>query len=185
MVDLGNTFFKLREWLSDEPLITDLIAKFTVTFGVIFIVGGLYLMLVNPDPSSYVAQATGNRVVLSVVEWIPGLPFYVGDLAGINSVVAGSAYWIAGVDLLLVGLGLWVRHKLARYAGILVFSLAAFFQFIQFLLLGLVGSPMSVLAFLVDALFAYFLFAKFDKPPATPLSLQQPAQQRFSMPKKA
>lgn len=168
-MSVGKYFFKVREWLSNEPLITDIIAKFTITFGVVLIIGGLYLMTANPAPSTYVAQTSGNHVVLSVVEYIPGLPFSVADMSNVNSIMTGSVYWIVGIDLLLVGLGLWARHKLARLAGIMVFSIAAFFQFAQFLMLGVVGSPMSIVVFLVDALFAYFLFARFDKPAANPI----------------
>ncbi len=91
-----------------------------------------------------------------------GIPFSVGDLSGLSTIVAGSVYWIIGIDLLLVGLGLWVRHKFAQLAAILMFAIAAAFQFFQFLLLGVFGSSASVVMLLVNAVFAYFLYSKFD-----------------------
>jgi hypothetical protein len=170
MMDMAaiKNFLKLNVYLSNHALITDLIAKFTITFGVVLIVGGLYLMVGNPGAPIYVVQTTqvGNQIVLTVVDWIPGVPFYVGDLANLDAVVAGSAYWIVGVDLLLVGLGLWVRHKFARLAGIIIFGIAAFFNFTQLMLSGLLGSPVSVLVLLINGIFVYLLFSKFDAPTA-------------------
>jgi hypothetical protein len=151
-------------YLSDYALITDLISKFTLTFGVILIVGGLYLMIGNPEAPVYVAQTTrvGNQIILTVVDWIPGIPFSVADLGGLDAVVAGSAYWIVGVDLLLVGLGLWVRHKFARLAGVIIFGVAAFFQFAQLMLSGVLGAPMSIFGFLINSAIAVLLFSRFD-----------------------
>ena len=154
---------KLKGYLSDRTLITDLVAKFTITFGVVLIVSGLYLMIVNPSASSHVAQSSQNvQSAVAAVDWIPGIPFYVGELSNVGAVSVGSVSWILGVDLLLVGLGLWVRHRLARLAAITIFGLAAFFQFIQFLLLGVVGSPISVVELFVDGAIVYCLFSKFD-----------------------
>jgi len=156
-------FLKLKGYLSDRTLITDLVAKFTITFGVVLIVSGLYLMIVNPSASSQVAQSNQSvQSAVSAVDWIPGIPFYVGALSNVGAVTVGSVSWILGVDLLLVGLGLWVRHRLARLAAITIFGLAAFFQFVQFLFLGVIGSPISVVELFVDGAIVYCLFSKFD-----------------------
>lgn len=154
---------KLKGYLSDQTLITDVVAKLTLTFGVVLIVSGLYLMIVNPSASSQVAQSNqGVQSAVAAVEWIPGIPFYVGDLSNVGAIMVGSVSWILGVDLLLVGLGLWVRHRLARLAAIIIFGLAAFFQFVQFLFLGVLGSPISVIELFVDGAIVYCLFSKFD-----------------------
>jgi hypothetical protein len=160
--EIKSSYLKLKEYFSNQALITDLIAKLTITFGIILIVGGLYLMILNPSVSHQITQT--NQVAPSKafsIDWVPGVPFYLGDL-NLDAVTFGSVSWILGINLLLVGLGLWVRHRLARLAGILIFTLAAFFQFIQILLFGIMGSPYSVILFTVDALFVYFLFSKFD-----------------------
>jgi hypothetical protein len=156
-----KTLRKLRDSLSDRTLITGLIARFIITFGAVLIAGGLCLIIVDVGDSARVAQtslAAGSAV--SIFDWIPGIPFYVGDLANVSLTAIGLVLWILGVDFLLVGLGLWVRHRLARLAALMMFGLAAFFQFVQFLLLGVLGSPVSVIELFVDGTFAYLLFSR-------------------------
>lgn len=161
---LKNYFSKFKEYLADETLITDLLSKVTITFGVILIIGGLYLMIINPITSTQATQLSQTaKSTVNTVSWIPGIPFNFDDLANFTSITVGSVSWILGVDMLLVGLGLWVRHRLARLAAIILFSLAALFQFIQFLFLGAIGSPMSIVDLCIDGLFVYLLFSKFDK----------------------
>jgi hypothetical protein len=97
------------------------------------------------------------------VAWIPGIPFIIGDLTSLSAAITiGSVFWIIGIDMLLVGLGLWTRHRFVRLAAILLFSLAAFFQFIEFLFFGVLGSSLSVVELCVDVVLVYFLFSKFD-----------------------
>jgi hypothetical protein len=145
---------------NNQALITDIISKLTITLGIIFIVGGFYLMAANPS-SQQVGYGNSAQSSFSI-DWVPGVPLFAGDLTNLNAVLAGSVIWILGVNLLLVGLGLWVRHQLARLAAILIFSLAALFQFIQLLFLGVVGSPVSAVLLLVNAAFSYFLLSHFD-----------------------
>jgi len=158
-------FSKLKGYLSDRTLITDMLARLIITFGIVLIVSGLYLMIINPGASSQAVQS-GQTVqsAVSAVDWIPGIPFYVGDLSNVAAVTVGSISWILGVDMLLVGLGIWVRHPLARFAAIALFGLAAFFQLIEFFYLGVLGSPVSLLELLADGAIAYFLLSKFDFP---------------------
>lgn len=148
---------KFREYLSDRTLITDLISKLIITFGVVLIIGGLYLMISDPA-----GQTSATQTMISTVNWIPGIPFYMGSLASSGASASGLTSWLVGLDLLLVGLGLWVRHKLARFVALIIFALAAFFQFVQFLYNGIAGAPVSVLELCVEAVFIYFLFSKFD-----------------------
>ncbi len=151
---------KLRKYLSDRILITDLISKLVITFGVVLIIGGLYLMI---TASSQVPQTSSAiNSVVSVADWIPGIPFYIGNLANTSVTTIGLVSWFVGLDLLLVGLGLWVRHKLARFTALAIFALSACFQFIQFLFLGILGASTSVIELCVDIILVYFLFSRFD-----------------------
>jgi hypothetical protein len=160
MEKISGFFSKFDGFFSDHSLVTDLVAKFTITFGVVLIVGGLYLIIVNPGSSVQANQ--GIESAVAAIGWLPGVPIYLGDLSNIGAITVGSVSWILGINLLLVGMGLWVRHKIARLAGLLVFGLASFFEFVQFLLLGVLGSPISIVDLLVNVFFVYFLFSKFD-----------------------
>ncbi len=154
---------KLRKYTSDRPLITDLISKLVITFGVVLIIGGLFLILTVKGASSQAVQT-----VVSSVNWVPGIPFYIGQLANLSTSTIGLVSWLIGLDLLLVGLGLWVRHRLARFTALAMFALAACFQFVQFLYLGAVGAPASFAGLFVDGILVYFLFARFDSQAGLP-----------------
>lgn len=155
---------ELRKYLSNRALITDLVAKLVITFGVVLLVGGLYLMLTQPSIAAQSVQSgTAVETVVSTVNWIPGIPFYIGDLANLSSSIVGLVSWIVGLDLLLVGLGLWVRNRLAHFAALAIFALSAYFQFIQFIQWGIVGAPTAVVQLCADVFFLYFLFSKFDQ----------------------
>jgi len=156
-------FSPVGKYLSNRNLITDLIAKLVITFGVVLIVGGLYLMITDGDAATQAAQTSvAAKTAVSLFNWVPGIPFYIGDLANSSTSTVGLVSWIVGLDLLLVGLGLWVRHRLARFTALMIFVLAAFFQFVQFLYLGILGAPASVLELCVDGILVYFLLSKFD-----------------------
>ena len=157
VTDLIN---KLRKYLSYRTLITDLISKFVITFGVVLIVGGLYLMITASSQPPQTSSAINS--VLIVADWVPGIPFYINALANASLATIGLVSWFIGLDLLLVGLGLWVRHKLARFTALIIFALAACFQFVQFLFVGIVGAPSSVIELCVDAILIYFLLSRFD-----------------------
>jgi lysylphosphatidylglycerol synthetase-like protein (DUF2156 family) len=91
---------------------------------------------------------------------IPGVPFYMGDVAQGGANVIGLVSWIVGLDLLLIGLGLWVRHRLAWLAAVVVFTLAAYFNFVQFLLHGVLGAPTSVFEMFIDTFLLYVLLTR-------------------------
>jgi len=81
-------------------------------------------------------------------------------LATSPATIAGIVVWMLGFDILLVGLGLWVRHRGARWVGVIIFGLAAFFDFVQFLLLGLLGAPTSSIELIVNSLILWGLFKR-------------------------
>lgn len=162
LVDLIN---KIRNYLSDHRFITDLVTRLVITFGVVLIIGGLYLMIGDSGPHTTAAI----RSVTMVVVWIPGIPFSFNYLASTSAVTIGLVSWFIGMDLLLLGLGLWVRHWLARFVGLLIFALAALFQFLDFLNVGIMGAPASIPELIVSGIFIYFLVSRFDSTVAKPL----------------
>ena len=92
---LKNYFSKFKEYLADETLITDLLSKVTITFGVILIIGGLYLMIINPITSTQATQLSQTaKSTVNTVSWIPGIPFNFDDLANFTSITVGSVSWI-------------------------------------------------------------------------------------------
>jgi hypothetical protein len=157
---LTDIIKQIRKYLSDRPLITDLIAKLVITFGVVLIVGGLYLMI------SFEGRVAQSSIVIgsvtSVVTWVPGIPFYIGVLSNTSGATIGLVSWLIGIDLLFVGLGLWVRHKFALFTALVIFVLGAVFQFVEFLNFGILGSPAAFFAMCIDAIFVLFLFSRFD-----------------------
>jgi hypothetical protein len=119
-------------------------------------------MMKDTSASTQVAQTNLAKSAVYAEDWIPGIPFYIGDLAKNSITVIGLVSWILGIDIFLIGLGIWVRHQLARFAALIIFGSAAFFQFVQFLLLGILGSPISVMELCVDGVIIYCLLSRFD-----------------------
>ena len=158
--EIKKYYSKIKEILDNIVFVTDFVCKITITIGVVMIVGGLYLMVANP---SGLAQTTQS--VASTLDWIPGVPFYIGDLINNGAAIMGLVIWILGIDFLVLGLGLWVRHRYARLTAIIIFLLAAFFQFVQFLSVGIIGSPASIIEMLFDAILLFFLLLRFDSKP--------------------
>jgi hypothetical protein len=148
----------LRCYLADCTLVTDLISKLVITFGVVLLVGGLYLLIIG---SGVYTQAGVNTVIITV-NWIPGIPFEISALSNVGATMIGLVSWFVGIDLLLVGLGLWVRHKFAQYIALAVFALAAIFQFFEFFYAGIIGSPSAIPELIINGVLAYFIFSRFD-----------------------
>ncbi len=164
LTPITNSIDSLRKYLSDKVLVTDLTTKFVIAFGVVLLIGGLYLMIIDPGSASSPAQAVNAiQTVVTDLNWVPGIPFYIGNL-NCGASITGLVSWLIGLDLLLVGLGLWVRHKLARFVALAIFALSALFQFIQFVNVGIEGAPSSVFVLLLDVAFIFFLFTRFDMP---------------------
>ena len=158
---LKNFIVELKKYTSDRPNVTDLISKLIITFGVVLIVGGLYLMIIASGLSGK-SSSSATELAIGVINWIPGVPFYIGDLASSGVTLIGIVSWIMGVDLLLIGLGCWVRHRIARIISFAIFFLAACFQGIQLLYMGVLISPASLVVLCVDLTLAYFVFSRFD-----------------------
>jgi len=139
-----------------------LLARLIIILGVALVVAGLFFMIVYVKTSIQHGQpdlAVSSAV--SVLDWIPGIPFYIGDLANCNLTTIWLVSWILGPSLILIGFGLRAKNRLARLAAITIFASAAYFQFIQFLLLGILGSPTSVIELCADGAILYLLLSRF------------------------
>jgi hypothetical protein len=158
-----KNFDIISKFTSDRPLVSDIIAKLIITFGVVLLVSGLYLMLVDSDLLGQESLSnTAMQTATGIISWVPGLPFNTVDLGCYNVSAIGLVSWIAGLDLLIVGLGVWARHKLALIAAIAIFALAAVFQIFQFFTLGIAGAPASIIGLCINGVFVYFLFLTFN-----------------------
>lgn len=154
---ISNQF---KKHLDNKEVITNILSKVIITLGVVLIVGGVYLMLLNPGSSSQTSIAA--KSVIDITAWIPGLPFFVNDLNSIGITAIGLISWVMGLNLLLTGLGLWIRHGLARLAALTIFLMATVVQLTQFLLSGIVGAPNSIVLLLLDVFVVYLVFTKVD-----------------------
>lgn len=130
----------------------------SITLGVVVLIGGLFLIILD---AILPVKANGTSLtvhsVAFILDMLPGIPLCISDLISSGITVAGLISWLVGLDILLVGLGLWAKHKMARRIAFLLFLLAAYFDFIQFLLFGFVGSPNSAVGLSLNGLIVYFL----------------------------
>jgi len=133
------------------------ISLFSIGLGAILLVSGLLMLFVDGSLSSTRASLVSNNF-LSTVAQFPGIPFNLTDLTSSPAAVGGIVVWVLGIDIMLVGLGLWIKNKLARYFAVTVFGIAAFFDFTNFLLSGVLGAPSSVTELLVNSALLYCLF---------------------------
>jgi uncharacterized membrane protein (DUF2068 family) len=156
---MRNLHLNLHLTHFSKSKIADVLFVVTVTFGVISLVGGLSLVLFTASlPAKVSGVDAATRSVVFVMSQIPGIPLELGDLIkGGGLTLVGIALWVLGFDSLLIGLGLWARSKFAKWIALVVFSAAAFFDFVQFLFLGLFGSPSSVVGLFVNGTIVYLL----------------------------
>ena len=133
--------------LQNKVLLADVLFLVVTTSGIMLTISGLFVMILAATlPAEVSGVELLQQSVLSVLGLIPGVPINMNDLEG------------SSLDLLVVGLGLWVRSKVARWIAIIVFTSSVFFNFVQFLLLGLLGAPMATVSLLVNALILYLLW---------------------------
>lgn len=151
---------RIKTLLSNKPFITDLLGILIITFAIVLIINGIILMHTAPGQDS--SLGVTSQFATSVTNSIPGIPFAITQLAQHSLCVIGLASWITGLNSLLLGLGIWIKHRIARIVGLIVFIFASFFQAGQFLLLGIVGSPISFIQMAINIVFVYMLFFKFD-----------------------
>jgi hypothetical protein len=163
---------RIKRPFLNNSYITDLLSIFVITFAIVLILNGIILMTTTPAQDN--SKGVTSQFAVAVVNSIPGIPFTIADLSQYSLSEIGLVSWIIGLNFLLIGLGLWVKHKFARMIGLIVFGLASFFQATQFLLLGLVGSPISIIEMALNILIAYLLFSKFEVKLTNPMNKESP-----------
>lgn len=141
-----------------ESVIAKFLVLFPMALGLSWLAFGSVLMVAS---SGLLVDAYGIKLegqfASSIVGQFPGVPLPLGELNSQGAAVIGLSITVLGLDMLLVGLGLWTRNKLARWLAIVIFGLAAYFDFVQFLLLGLLGAPTSTIGIAVNSLMVYTL----------------------------
>jgi len=133
------------------------VSRLSMIAGTVMLFGGL--LLIGIDYNLGASDPLRNIALLSVqsFEQIIGFPLPVNGFA-LNSISAvGVATSISGFDLLAVSLGLSVHSRSALWVGTIIFTLATFFDFTLFLLMGLLGAPVSLPGTIVNLLMAYTL----------------------------
>lgn len=157
----SDFLINIKQFTTDKAVITDLIVKALLTFGVVLIVDGLYLMLTAQGGPLQIETGTIQSLI-STISWVPGIPFNIDELTNYSASTVGLVTWIIGIDLFLIGLGFWVRNRLARWVGLTVFFLATAFQFVKLLSVGVLGAPLSVAELAIDGTLFYLILSRFD-----------------------
>lgn len=161
--DISRLKDRIVEITSNRPLVSDFMAKLVITFGIVLIVSGLALMLSDSSLVSETPLAdSAIDSAVGVISWVPGTPFNAKELVSFNVTAAGLVTWVTGIDLLLIGLGVWIRHRIAHLAAAVMFGLATIFQCQQFITMGIKGAPASITGIAVNVIIAYFLFTVFN-----------------------
>jgi len=168
---------RIAGFISNRPLVMDIVAKLTITFGIVLLISGLALMFSDSTLVSEIPLAdSATESAVGVMRWVPGIPFDINELVSLNVTITGLATWIVGIDLLLIGLGIWAKHRLAHLAAIVTFGLAATFQIQQFFTLGIIGAPASISGLTINGTITYFLFVTLNwtkHPHNKPLNIQK------------
>jgi lysylphosphatidylglycerol synthetase-like protein (DUF2156 family) len=125
--------------------------------GSVMLVGGFLLILVD---FTVAESGTLRNIALSAIqtfEQVIGFPLPLYEFANNSLSAIGIATCIIGFDLLMVSFGLLVQSKMARWIAIVIFALAAFFDFSLFLLQGVLGAPVSLPGSFINGLIVYIL----------------------------
>jgi lysylphosphatidylglycerol synthetase-like protein (DUF2156 family) len=154
--------------LKNNAIIEDALFLVTATIGAVLLVGGLSITIIASSlPAKVSDVASIEQPVLGVLGLIPGVPLSIGDVANCGLTATGMVAWIIGLDILIVGLGLRAKNKLAKWMAFGIFGLAAYFSFQQLLLSGLFGATNAAVSLVANALILYLLwkvdFAHIDK----------------------
>jgi len=138
--------------------LTDALFFVVTTIGMVFTAAGIFIII---DAAAMSPQTQGisqfQHSLLSVMGSIPGFPINTSDLYDVSLNNTGMVSWIVGLCLLVTGPGLWAKKKPAKWVATMIFSLSAWFHFLQFILLGLVGAPAAAAVACADILILYSL----------------------------
>lgn len=144
----------------DTDLIGDILTITTISLGVTLLVGGLFMVISDTAIFNVSKTVSSTQSMAHIIDLFPGMPFSTSwpfDLISSGMATVGIVTWIVGADILLIGLGFWTKHKLAKWVGIGVFGLAIWFDFIEFLFFGVLGAPEAVISITINGLILYLL----------------------------
>jgi uncharacterized membrane protein (DUF2068 family) len=89
------------------------------------------------------------RSILFAYDSIPAILFSMRWLSQ-SSLINTVIFLILGVDLIIIGIGLWKRYELAFYFGGAVFALAFFLDIYNIIVMGLSTNPVIILGSLMN-----------------------------------
>ncbi|HVP26296.1 MAG TPA: hypothetical protein VMT26_01345 [Candidatus Bathyarchaeia archaeon] len=120
--------------------------------GSAMLIGGLILLLL--DLTTAESSSLRSIVLFSVeaIEQTAGFPLPTYEFVNNSISAVGLAALTVGLDLLLLSIGLLVRSRMALWIAMIIFTLAAFFDFTTFLLEGVIGAPLSPIGTLINGL---------------------------------
>ncbi len=148
------------EFFSRE-VFKDFLAITSISLGVVLIVGGLFLIISEASIFNLIRNSqSATQSMANTIDLIPGVPFSMSwpfELIPFGSGTIGIVTWVFGIDILLVGLGLWVRNKYAKLAAITIFGLAICFDVAQFLFYGFGGAPQAVIGATINGIIVFLL----------------------------
>jgi lysylphosphatidylglycerol synthetase-like protein (DUF2156 family) len=153
---------KMPGFRLNRSLVTDALLLVPITLGVLLLVAGLLIIILSaslPAQASDVDSTTQS--IVFVMSQIPGVPLNFNDLANGSLTMIGMVSWIIGLDIILIGLGLRARSRFAKWIAMGVFVIAAFFDLVTFLNVGILGSFGAFIGIFINGFFVY-LFSKVD-----------------------
>ena len=129
-----------------------------ITLGIVLLIVGLLLMILDASLPAMVDETvfTDHSAAL-FLQMIPGIPVSIIDMKDNSISAIGLVSWVIGLDVFFVGLGLGMKYKMARWIAMIIFALAAYFDFEQFLLFGFMGSPTATVGLILNGTIVYFL----------------------------
>jgi hypothetical protein len=143
----------------NQTYIPDTLFLISVTMGIVLMIAGLAtIILPTTLPSQFSDLNLLQNSITQILSILPGIPLIIQDLSSYGLTAIGITTWIVGIDLLAVGLGLWRKNNLAKWVAILIFALGAYFDFVQFLLSGLIGAPTAIIGLALNVLVLFLLW---------------------------
>lgn len=141
-------------------VVGNVITDSSMIFGIMLFTVGAYLMATNLLSSSRQGSTeTIVQVLYSLIDQLPGVPFSVNFLINFTDFQAGAIVLVIGMITILMSVGLMRRIHAARSVGTVLFISSSIFDVIDILYFGSVGSPLNILAFIIN-LFICGIFLK-------------------------
>jgi hypothetical protein len=138
----------------------NVITDSSMIFGIMLFTVGAYLMATNLLSSSrQESTETIVQVLYSLIDQLPGVPISVNYMSNFNNFHAGVVVLAIGIVTTLMSFGLMRKMRGARSVGTFLYISSSIFDVIDILYFGSVGSPLNILAFIIN-LFICGIFLK-------------------------